>query len=656
MEDSGIFLVTSYFFGIPQPTGYPLYTLLAKCFTFLPFGTVAFKIHLLNSILAILACLLVHSIVGSLTGDKKIACISALALGVSASFGHQAIVAEVYMLNACLFLALLVLALKLRENYTRQCLVVFSFVYGLGLSNHFPLLVLASGAFPILLAGRIKEILRDSWLVLCCLFLGLLPYFHLVTAHFHSQFLFLNPINNVSDLWAYLSRQNYAGIDVLKTASIGHSLKFITFFVENLISEFSPLAFPIIILGFIATWFHKPKTIAVGLTLGVLSSSVFLLVFWRAEFTDLTRDFYRFTLLIPLSVCAVYLGFGLTLLRDLAGNVRPGLHFLTLLVGVTVVGWSLVDSFQANNLRQDTFAADYAGLLLNHLPRNSVLLLNDDTDHGPVAYVHFVEKIRPDILVTSQVGVLVPVKPFSSKKHPAFKDRRLPILNFITARFQEGRRVFTTEKLRYFNNETARFPLHYRSLGLYYEVVEETVAKPSIHPGLVEDSLLILDRYEQGVYRKQWSFHRDAVIGKISKLLFEASRHHPALEHHREAVLISAQIENVIRKNYEKADGLFRRVVEQTSGLYLAKQLEIHRQFLVNRTKWINTGTTGPQDKLELMQDAVNITSQMAVQYPFCDNKLAINLLEVSKQTSVNLDKELFRKTFRHCEAFRLLF
>lgn len=655
MEDSGIFLVTSYFSGIPHPTGYPLYTLLAKCFSLLPFGSVAARICLLNSLLAVFSCLLIYRILIKITDDFSASISAALMLGVSCSFWHQAIVAEVYMLNVCLFLAMFDICLTLRQGYRRKTAAAMFFLYGLGLSNHIPLLILASGAFLVLLWPHVLRILKDFWILLPCLLLGLLPYLHLVTAHLHSRFLFLYPIDDIAALWTYLTRQNYSGIDVIKTESVNNSVHFATYFFNHLLQEFSPAALPAIGLGLIVAWSLKRKSLAVALTLSFLSSSIILLIPWRTEFTMLTRDFYQYCQLIPLAACAIFFGIALAFLRSQAAKTKDRFKPLVTILGLICIVWALVGNFSINNLNGDTFAADYADLVLKHLPKNAVLLLNDDADHGPVGYRHFVEGMRPDLLVTSQVGVLFPVKPFDARQHQKFSQRRIPLLNFISQQQQNGKRIFTTEKIRYFNDKTAKFPLHYRSLGLYYEITTKPAKTISL-PEMVQEGARILDKYQRGEYQQQWRFHRDLIIGKISQLLLEAGKHHPVLDQHRESLLIHAQMENVVHKNYEKADRLFSRVIHQTSGLYLARQLEIHRQFLVNRVAWTNSAEMPNRQKSELIQQAVDQTVDMAVKYPFCDNRLALNLVQLSRQVPIVFDDSNFRKRFHHCQAFQPYF
>src|SRR5512135_2533179 len=49
-EDSGDLLAASATLGIPHPTGYPLFVLLGRVATFLPLGSLAFRINLVAAL------------------------------------------------------------------------------------------------------------------------------------------------------------------------------------------------------------------------------------------------------------------------------------------------------------------------------------------------------------------------------------------------------------------------------------------------------------------------------------------------------------------------------------------------------------------------------------------------------------------------------
>ena len=50
MGDSGLFAVASYSLGTAHPPGYPLFILMGKMLSFLPFGSIAYKVNLASAL------------------------------------------------------------------------------------------------------------------------------------------------------------------------------------------------------------------------------------------------------------------------------------------------------------------------------------------------------------------------------------------------------------------------------------------------------------------------------------------------------------------------------------------------------------------------------------------------------------------------------
>ena len=50
LEDSGLFISVAHEPGIAHPPGYPLYTMLAHLFTWIPLGNIAERVHALSAI------------------------------------------------------------------------------------------------------------------------------------------------------------------------------------------------------------------------------------------------------------------------------------------------------------------------------------------------------------------------------------------------------------------------------------------------------------------------------------------------------------------------------------------------------------------------------------------------------------------------------
>ena len=199
--NSGEYQYTSYILSITHSTGYPLYTLLGKLFTFVPVGSIAYRMNLLSAVAAAIAVALIYLIVRQLIRSQVFSAAAALIFAFGASFWGAALIAEVHTLNAA-FVALDIWLL-LRWQTTRQRtagltvawkeLRWFALAYGLSLTHHRLSLLLAPAfvLFIVLtLAARSRDSMtpaeprsessRAGWLeavlTLLCLLLPLLLY------------------------------------------------------------------------------------------------------------------------------------------------------------------------------------------------------------------------------------------------------------------------------------------------------------------------------------------------------------------------------------------------------------------------------------------------------------------------------------------------
>ena len=148
--------------AIIHPTGYPLYALLGKLFTFLPFRDVAYRVNLLSAVAAAWAVTLVYLGLRAIARRRLVAALGALALAVSPAFWSQAVIAEVYALNAA-FTALAILSvLRWAESpgTNRSWLLLMALAMGLGLAHH-RMIVLMAPALVVFILLTVRNILGD---------------------------------------------------------------------------------------------------------------------------------------------------------------------------------------------------------------------------------------------------------------------------------------------------------------------------------------------------------------------------------------------------------------------------------------------------------------------------------------------------------------
>jgi hypothetical protein len=195
--DAGDLITAAYTLGIPHPTGYPAYMLLGKCITALPVGDIAYRMNLLSALAAALAASACCAACLTTLGRRRYATVAAvsaaLLLATSRVFWSQAVITEVYALNALFFATVTYLTLHSLAHLVEwsdsssgrkrllRALSLVAFTFALSLGNH--LTMLFAGPLLVFLCHTVarRRMLRLSdWACLGGLVsLGLSVYLYL---------------------------------------------------------------------------------------------------------------------------------------------------------------------------------------------------------------------------------------------------------------------------------------------------------------------------------------------------------------------------------------------------------------------------------------------------------------------------------------------
>ncbi len=190
--------------GISHPTGYPTYLMLSHLFTYLPVGDVAYRANLASAVWAALAVAAVYAAGLLLSRSVLAAAVGALTFGLGTDLWSQAVIAEVYPLNA-LFVALTVLSLLLWQERRRdRYLLLSALLTGLCLTNHLTSGLLLPAA--LLFVGLVERRKLLDWRLMLkaagLFLLGLTPYLYLpVRSWMNAPFEGNNPGNVESFLY-----------------------------------------------------------------------------------------------------------------------------------------------------------------------------------------------------------------------------------------------------------------------------------------------------------------------------------------------------------------------------------------------------------------------------------------------------------------------
>jgi len=149
--DTARFQYVARVWGIPHRFGYPLYIALSRLFGYLPLGDLAYRINLMSAVFAALAAVMVYWIVMRLTDDRLAAASAALSFAFSRALWGQAVLAEVYTLNAFLIGAVLLVLLAWHQTRRLGLLFLGIGLYALSFGNHMTVVTLLPAVLYIIL-------------------------------------------------------------------------------------------------------------------------------------------------------------------------------------------------------------------------------------------------------------------------------------------------------------------------------------------------------------------------------------------------------------------------------------------------------------------------------------------------------------------------
>ena len=398
-DDSVFFALSCRGADIAHAPGYPLYALLCHPFALLlPFNP-AFTAALFSAICAVLACHILAAIIYRLVNNRFAANGGAMLYGVSAGFWAQAIIPEVYALNVLLFLT--ALALALQPKLTAKTLILLVFLCALGVSNHWPLFILAALALPAALWQQRHELLmhltRPKILaaLIAVVALGLSPYLYLIWRTHHPQIFMGLPFapDDWASFWQIVSREVHSASD----EQGGHAIDKIGFLLDIgrgvLWKEFGLIGGVLAVAGFFWQWRRLPKSTATALTILFLTSTVLLIWLLGFAYSEVQSQVFAAYPLLSYSAACIWAAVAA------AYSGRIGKYVLA---AACVLAAGI--NFIPNNKHNDTLVEDITRAYFVSLPAG--IWIPSPSQVKFAKYLQISENIRPDIIV------LPPPNPF----------------------------------------------------------------------------------------------------------------------------------------------------------------------------------------------------------------------------------------------------
>ena len=639
LEDSGLFISVAHEPGIAHPPGYPLYTMLAHLFTWIPLGSIAERVHALSAIAGISSCILLFQISRDLKADSLSALVAASCLGVSSSFWYQAITAEVYTLNTLFFLLLFLLGLKQQKESIKWRWMVMAFISGLSLTNHWPLMLITAPALFLIILPQWKDILRNFFNVFFFFVLGLTPYLYLPVRSWSEPYLtFFQYLPDWERVWWSIKREAYTSGD--QSGTWHDSYLFIKQFFISLPAE---TGWPVLIAGSIGVLvfvFKYKLVISFSVLYTFFSSSVLLKLFYRNEYNPHHWEIHQCFILLPIAmVCLVVAPF-ITKLKNALKNDKIAQGFS--LASIILFVWPLVKHFDEHDLRKDSFPEDVATLILNGLPEHANYFVHGAEELGLVAYANLVKGIRSDVNLYSQNGTLFGNRLFYAGSSP--EKIKIQLSDFLN----NGESIYAMELRPGFKNSLKQDWSIRKKAG--YEIIShknQTTQQTEIDLNLIEQ---FMNRWNDGMYGERWKKFRRVLLLRYCKIYMNNKGYHPVFESNPTCGLHYAlKLKN--EGQFQKAEEILRKIKDDDE-FNLFETIEknaVYRNILHLGLNRINRKVGGLEDKLNDYQKIVNEAFPGIYIDRKCQRVLMNELREIQKQIPVKFTGHFNKDKLEKC-------
>jgi len=445
--DSGELAAASYIFGIPHPTGYPLFLTLGYIVTHLPLpGSVIYKLNFLSAVESAAAVvvtfysavILLRYVIDKLTSapgrkqatkkEKKpanqetapnakrnindfniliyiLAFTCAVCVGLAKTFWLDAIQIEVYALHS-LFLSLIVLyslriltsiEIKSKDPEKKNWMILF-LLMGFSFSNHLSTIFVIPGLLYLFFLQYKRDSKFSKQLLPYVLLIipGLLLYSLLVISSGNEPYLNWSDLRNISNLPGYLRGADYS--QLMFSSSTNFSKNAGEFF-SNLPGELSILPLIVSIVGIILLWRNFRKFVILVLICVIFN----LLYAFNYNIVDINTYyllvFYLLGLILPIGTLYI-ITLGKPAVLSTGKDEPKSTTGKAFVAGLILVIFSVSYNYSDNNNSSNYANVDFTLNALNSLEPNAVLITYEWAYlYSASLYYQLVEKQRPDVKV-----------------------------------------------------------------------------------------------------------------------------------------------------------------------------------------------------------------------------------------------------------------
>lgn len=374
--DAGELITVSRTLGIAHPTGYPLFTILGRCFSLLPFGSVAFRINIISALFSSAASLFLYLYLIRITDCPFTSITGSLLFAFSRIVWHQSTSAEVYSITF-FFITFLFF---LHSSHIKNRLVLIAYISGVSLANHIIIITFLIPFFVYLLVNRELRWTRNLFYFALFFILGITLYLYLPIRG--SQNPIMNwgkPVTFERFLWHITGKQYRVW---MFTGNLLVIKKNLIQFVKLISVQYTPLLLVFSFLGVFHLFFISKKRFFFLLALLVINATYAV----NYDIPDI-EPYY----IISVFAYIIFILYGLFFIVKKIPRLRLGIVILPLFV--------LFYNFHYSNERNNYFAYDLCKNLFYSVKKGGIVITNNWDYYSPSLYIRYIEGERKDIVM-----------------------------------------------------------------------------------------------------------------------------------------------------------------------------------------------------------------------------------------------------------------
>ncbi|OGO33279.1 MAG: hypothetical protein A2Z03_08540 [Chloroflexi bacterium RBG_16_56_8] len=392
--DSAEFATGAYTLGITHATGYPFYLLLAKLFTLLAIGDVAYRVNLMSAVWGAVTIGLLYLICYRITARVWLSAAVALCSAFSYYYWREAVIAETATLNTTLISLLILLLLSPSEHWYPKTMALSGLILGLSFANHMSTILTIPA---IVYWGVVNRERMQPWpkaIAIFSLFVlfGLLFYLYLPIRYVadpplnYAKMYFDVDLTTPGGLWSWITAEMFRPYMVAHDglAILDETVKYLTWLWTNFLGAGVLIG----IIGLVQMLRRDPRQFVFF----ALLYAAYTLFFINYRVVDKDRMFS-----VSYLLWAIWLAYGVLAIDAWFGaqRMRGGVAsaFVAILALVT-----LVLNYPFADQSSNRMASEFAGQLLQNA-RPAAFIVTEWTWATPLEYYQIVENRRPDVTV-----------------------------------------------------------------------------------------------------------------------------------------------------------------------------------------------------------------------------------------------------------------